>query len=62
MSGNNLFKEGDVVRLKSGGPNMTVNGVQGDAIEVTWFEDGKKLKTSVFSNEVLIASSIPEKG
>lgn len=61
MSENNLFKEGDVVRLKSGGPNMTVNGVQADAIEVTWFEDGKKLMTSVFSNEVLEASPIPGK-
>lgn len=31
------FKVGDVVVLKSGGPNMTVTNSEGDKVEVRWF-------------------------
>lgn len=31
------FKEGDVVKLNSGGPLMTVSAVTNDGVEVHWF-------------------------
>lgn len=36
------FKVGDVVVLKSGGPDMTVAAVVGDEAKCVWFEKGKK--------------------
>lgn len=33
------FKPGDVVRLKSGGPDMTVEKVDGDRVSVVWVGD-----------------------
>ncbi len=36
------FKIGDIVRLRSGGPVMTVSGIDGTSVECTWFgADGK---------------------
>ena len=35
------FKEGDIVVLKSGGPNMTVSGFKGTYVMCTWFISGK---------------------
>ena len=40
------FKSGDVVRLKSGGPKMTVMDIDGhgnhlDVVTCTWFVDGE---------------------
>jgi uncharacterized protein YodC (DUF2158 family) len=31
------FEVGDIVRLKSGGPNMTVENASGTKIECAWF-------------------------
>jgi uncharacterized protein YodC (DUF2158 family) len=36
------FKPGDTVRLKSGGPAMTVNAVEGDWVSCAWFDGSKK--------------------
>lgn len=33
------FKLGDLVRLKSGGPTMTIRGIDGDQYDCTWFND-----------------------
>jgi uncharacterized protein YodC (DUF2158 family) len=43
----NQFQPGDVVRLKSGSPNMTVKSVGNDwggelSVFVTWFDDKHK--------------------
>ena len=48
------FKVGDVVRLKSGGPSMTVlaNEEDIDFIICQWF-DGEELKDGSFSPESL---------
>jgi len=40
------FETGDVVRLKSGGPKMTVQEITQDEdeyIECIWFEEGNKM-------------------
>lgn len=48
------FKVGDVVRLKSGGPLMTVTSVgsryEGSEVEAwcTWFKSGNETTTEVF--------------
>jgi uncharacterized protein YodC (DUF2158 family) len=34
------FKNGDRVKLKSGGPTMTVANASGEAIECSWFVEG----------------------
>jgi uncharacterized protein YodC (DUF2158 family) len=48
------FKVGEKVRLKSGGPKMTVSKVQGQGLDITctWFKDGKK-KDGRFDAETL---------
>ena len=34
------FKSGDVVRLKSSRPEMTVLQSRGDMVDCVWFQDG----------------------
>lgn len=42
------FKCGDVVRLKSGGPNMTIlNVLASGALTVSWF-DGASVTKAIF--------------
>ena len=38
-----VFMVGDVVRLKSGGPELTIHSLRGlsDHVEVAWFDGGK---------------------
>jgi uncharacterized protein YodC (DUF2158 family) len=38
------FKIGDIVQLKSGGPEMTVTGVYEDTILTTWFAESHEEK------------------
>ena len=56
------FKIGDVVRLKSGGPDMTVekyphetiDGVQCfDKVDCRWFNEETHLKHATFNVEIL---------
>lgn len=44
---------GDVVRLKSGGPEMTVEQVRGGILYCTWFLDNLQLITWAFIAEAL---------
>lgn len=45
------FKEGDVVRLKSGGPAMTVKSVlSGGALECHWFNTEGAVYTPKWEN------------
>lgn len=37
-----VFKIGDTVRLKSGGPNMTVCHVEGENADCEWFANNKR--------------------
>ncbi len=48
------FKPGDVVRLKSGGPSMTVEKIGAEGwIVCNWFAEGKELKTGTFVADAL---------
>lgn len=49
---------GDVVRLKSGSPSMTVERTSGRLVECAWFVDGQ-LRTGTFDADAL---TIDEKG
>jgi uncharacterized protein YodC (DUF2158 family) len=46
------FNVGDIVKLKSGGPEMTVEDVGGDAISCVWFTDAE-IGRSKFLEETL---------
>lgn len=48
------FKVGDVVKLKSGGPQMTVSETNdAEMLECTWFDSSNELKTAFFKAEVV---------
>lgn len=50
-----MFKVGDVVELKSGGPIMTVSDVYNDGtLRARWFLDGK-IQIGEFSSPMLNA-------
>jgi len=46
------FKSGDCVKLKSGGPTMTVSNAKDDTIECSWFVDGT-IQHSTFTPDSL---------
>lgn len=50
------FKVGVTVRLKSGGPTMTINKIDGNEISCQWF-DNKEIKGATFIKEVLELNS-----
>jgi uncharacterized protein YodC (DUF2158 family) len=54
MAIGNTFAVGDIVKLKSGGPDMTVQAVPGSSklYRCQWFA-GKKLEVGSFSSESL---------
>jgi uncharacterized protein YodC (DUF2158 family) len=54
MSNTDKFNVGDIVKLKSGGPDMTVQniGAGGNGYRCQWFA-GKKLEDGFFSTESL---------
>ncbi len=47
------FKAGDIVKLKSGGPEMTVQSFGGSTVVCQWFA-GKKLSLGRFCPDSLI--------
>jgi uncharacterized protein YodC (DUF2158 family) len=49
------FKKGDTVRLKSGGPLMTVTNAEKGRVWVSWFDKSENEKSSVFNAEALDA-------
>ncbi len=38
-----MFKVGDVVILKSGGPDMTISTVSDDGVHCIWFKDDNQI-------------------
>lgn len=47
------LKTGQVVRLKSGSPKMTVKGPDGDAWAVQWIDRNGKLQSDSFHADML---------
>ena len=52
------FTPGEIVRLRSGSPSMTVERMSGRLVDCAWFVDGK-LRTGSFDADAL---TIDEKG
>jgi uncharacterized protein YodC (DUF2158 family) len=50
-----LFQSGDLVRLRSGGPLMTVKSVQGDQVICSWSEEDGELRSGSFPIAMLAA-------
>ena len=50
------FRVGDVVRLKSGGPKMTVSNAVRPEVTVYWF-DGGEIRDAVLFGEMLSSAS-----
>ena len=46
-------KPGDVVKLKSGGPRMTVGAVEGNAVKAVWFPDNFTVSEHIFLSVTL---------
>jgi uncharacterized protein YodC (DUF2158 family) len=53
------IKPGDVVRLKSGGPLMTVEKIVGDSAKCDWF-DGNKPMGAIFPMSSLEIDDTPD--
>lgn len=51
------FKIADIVKLKSGGPPMTIESVNGDGkVYCVWFVEGE-IQSALFTLETLIRAS-----
>lgn len=46
---------GDVVRLKSGGPMMTVRGVKDSVIDCVWFDTDNNYHVNKFNIRTLVS-------
>lgn len=47
------FGRGELVRLRSGGPMMTVSAVKGDQVKCVWTDDGGQPADATFLADVL---------
>ncbi len=47
------MQKGDVVKLKSGGPKMTIIAIRENGVWCSWFLDDHELKEGEFSLESL---------
>lgn len=57
MKASEQFQVGDLVKLKSGGPTMTINYIrneQEDECVCTWFNDKKEVISRHFSKATLV--------
>lgn len=55
---NEQIEVGDVVILKSGGPRMTVDLIDGEDVQCTWFDDKNALEQRSFKSNLLRKPSV----
>jgi uncharacterized protein YodC (DUF2158 family) len=49
-----MIKPGDIVKLKSGGPRMTVCVIKADThVECRWFDPTLKIQWAIFTRDAL---------
>jgi len=61
MIGNGTqFQVGDVVQLKSGGPNMTVKRLMGIGVDCVWFDGQRLAQSAWFESDLLTKVENPE--
>ena len=48
-----LFTRGELVRLRSGGPMMTISAIKGDQVECVWTDDTGQPEDATFPTDVL---------
>jgi uncharacterized protein YodC (DUF2158 family) len=48
-----VLEVGDVVRLKSGGPPMTVEAIESEAVRVVWINDQQQVHRESFPSGAL---------
>lgn len=53
------MKVGDVVRLKGGGPAMTVEQIDPELVSVAWFDCDNVLRRESFSKDLLTTEPWP---
>lgn len=53
------FQAGDVVRLKSGGPDMTVKRLMGVGADCVWFQGDNRLEEAWFEFDLLMRVENP---
>jgi uncharacterized protein YodC (DUF2158 family) len=51
------IKPGDVVRLRSGGPLMTVESVESGVARVVWIDDRQQTHRESFAPEALVTET-----
>jgi uncharacterized protein YodC (DUF2158 family) len=54
------YQVGDIVKLKSGGPSMTVEKTEGSKIHCVWFSYGSSPSQGIFDIGLLIPSDSQE--
>lgn len=54
-----MWKNGDLVQLKSGGPTMTVKKTMGSSIYCIWFSTEGVLQEAVFPPDLLVSALPP---
>lgn len=52
------FEVGQTVRLKSGGPLMTINSINGDEIWCEWFNDKNQPQARAFKRHMLVEDDV----
>ncbi|MEE4118464.1 MAG: DUF2158 domain-containing protein [Paracoccaceae bacterium] len=53
------LRVGDIVRLRSGGPDMTVEGLRsGGLVDCVWFDEGSRQAAAFHVATLLVVSSL----